>query len=89
MLSLAKYSIPGFNHNINLLSIGAGTGCFEDPMIEICGLSVEYFYGIEPNENLAKQLGNTVSKWKMKYTIDNSCFTPEFESEKKFDVIIM
>jgi len=90
MLSLSKHIIAGFNQNkINMLSIGAGTGCFEDSMIEKCGLSLEYFYGIEPNENQAKQLENTVSKWKVKYTIDKSCFTPEFECEKKFDLIIM
>jgi len=89
-LSLAKQIIDGFNQNkLNMLSIGAGTGCFEDSMIEKCGLSIEYFYGIEPNEEQAKLLESTVSKWNVNYTIDKCCFTPEFEPEKEFDLIVM
>lgn len=77
------------NRPIQLLSIGAGTGCFEDDLIKNFGMNVEYFYGIEPNKQHRDQLKERVSNWNIDHTVDQSCFTKDFVTDKRFDLIIM
>ena len=90
MCSLVKSIIDGFDpKNLNMLSIGAGTGSFEDLLITEYGLSLEYYYAIEPNDDHVKQLESTVSKWNIKYTIDKTCFTPDTKLKEKFDLVLM
>ena len=74
---------------LHLMSIGAGTGLFEDKLIRKYGLAVDYFHAIEPNEKLLEELERTVAKWNVKYTIEKTYFTSEYHTKEKFDLILM
>ena len=48
---------------VNLMSIGAGTGNFEDDLIKRCGLNLKKYLAVEFNEDLVMEMMKTVSKW--------------------------
>lgn len=88
--ALAGMIVNGFKQkSLALLSIGAGTGSFEEALIKEYGLSLDYYHAIEPNDDHLKQLESIVSKLNVKYTIDKACFTPQIKIEEKFDMILM
>ncbi len=74
---------------IKFLSIGAGDGLFEDLMVKEKGMKLDYFYGMEPDEIRRKELQQRVLSWNVDNIIDGSCFTESFETDKKFDLILM
>ena len=45
------------------MSIGAGTGNFEDDLIKRCGLNLKNYLAVEFNEDLVMEMMKTVSKW--------------------------
>ena len=51
--------------SIAFLSIGGRNGFFEKMIITELGLSVNYFYGIEPDANRAQRLKATASELKL------------------------
>ena len=61
-----------FGKSIGFLRIGAGNGFFEKMIITELGLSVNYFYGIEPDTSHAERLNATSSELKLtNFTIDD------------------
>ena len=75
--------------HLDLLSIGAGSGCFEDAMIKCNGLLVEYFYAFEPDESRRKELEKIAPTWNVDYFIDERCFGDESETDRQFDLVLM
>ncbi len=74
---------------IHFMSIGAGNGHFDGSLINENGLKVDYFYGIEPDDGRRKELQERVLSWNIDHFIDKSCFDEFFETEIKFDLILM
>ena len=75
---------------INLMSIGAGTGCFEDDIVTKLGLHVSYFHAVEPNEEHHEQLKQKAISWdNIKLKVDQNYFTENYEAEHKFDLVLM
>eukprot|EP00112_Aurelia_sp_Birch-Aquarium-sp1_P011309 Seg2379.4 transcript_id=Seg2379.4/GoldUCD/mRNA.D3Y31 product="Carnosine N-methyltransferase 2" protein_id=Seg2379.4/GoldUCD/D3Y31 len=75
---------------IDLMSIGAGTGCFENDLITKLGLNVSYFHAIEPNEDHREQLKQKMVSWEnIKFTVDQNYFTENYEIKHKFDLVVM
>ena len=90
MCALTNPILDSFNQKrLHLMSIGPGTGCFENSMIRDYGMSLEYFYGIEPSPELLKELEGVVTNWNVKYFIDKTYFTPEYDIKERFDLIFM
>lgn len=89
--TLLKQIVDSFSgKSVDFLSIGAGNGFFEKIIITELGLSVNYFYGIEPDANRAQRLKATVSELKLtSFTIDDRYFTKETDLERKFNFILM
>ncbi|XP_065068985.1 carnosine N-methyltransferase 2-like [Rhopilema esculentum] len=88
---MMKPVIDGLNgRKIDLMSIGAGTGCIEDNLIQQCDLKVKMFLAIEPNIAHRNQLQATVASWgEVDLEIDPSYFDETYKTEKKFDLILM
>eukprot|EP00112_Aurelia_sp_Birch-Aquarium-sp1_P022209 Seg6172.2 transcript_id=Seg6172.2/GoldUCD/mRNA.D3Y31 product="hypothetical protein" protein_id=Seg6172.2/GoldUCD/D3Y31 len=88
---LAKPIIDSFGDTfIDLMSIGAGTGCLEDDFVKKLGLKLDYFLAIEPNKDHLKALEKTVSLWgNVKMTIDSRYFTEDYQTDRRFDMILM
>ncbi len=74
---------------VALMSIGAGNGCFEEDLINNKGLRVKFFHAVEPDNFRRKELAEVVPKWQTEYFIDERGFDDAFETENKFDVILM
>ena len=74
---------------IDFLSIGAGTGCFENDLVINLRPNVSYFHAVEPNECHCEQLEQKVIAWGNKFTVDQSYFTENYEVEHKFDLVMM
>jgi len=90
MLKLATPVVDSFGQRpIDLLSVGAGTLCFERDLIEKIGLKVNYLYAIEPNEKHLEELKSAITELNLSYDIDPVYFTTEFSTEKRFDMILM
>ena len=61
-----------FGKPIDFLRIGAGNSFFEKMIIMELGLSVNYFYGIEPDTSHAERLNAISSELKLiNFTIDD------------------
>ena len=79
-----------FGKSIHFLSIGAGNGFFEKMIITELGLSVNYFYGVEPDANPPQRLKATASELKLtNFAIDDRSFTKETNLKRKFNFILM
>ena len=90
MLKLSKPVVDSFEQKpIDLLSVGAGTLCFEKSLIEMVGLKVNYLYAIEPNEKHLEELKSAITELTQNYYIDPVYFTTEFSTEKRFDMVLM
>ena len=51
MLDMIKPVVESFKGEaINLMSIGAGTGCFGNDLVTKLGLNVSYFHAVEPSK---------------------------------------
>lgn len=89
--TLARPFIDGLEGKaIDLMSIGAGTGCLEDDFIHELGLKVATFLAIEPNSDHLSELKQTVSKWgDVKLKIDSQYFDDKYETSSKFDMVLM
>ena len=89
--SLLKRLLHNYREStIDFLSIGAGTGFFEKSLIEDLGLSVNFFYGIEPNDVHRKKLESTMANLNLgSYKIDGRCFTKEIDLGRKFDFVFV
>ena len=75
---------------INLMSIGDGTGCFENDLVTKLGLNVSYFHAVEPSKDRGEQLKKKVISWdNTKLIVDQNYFTKNYETELKFDLILM
>ncbi len=89
MMVLADSVIKTFQgKRIHLMSIGSGDGSFEDSLVRK-RLAVGYFHGIETNEQQRQRLKNIVSAWKTEHFIDGKCFDEHFQTDTKFDLILM
>merc|ERR1719378_246285 len=75
--------------HITLMSIGAGDGYFEDYLVQNKGLMLKYFHAVEPDAFRREELAKTVSKWNTKCFVDDRGFDEAFETEGKFDLILM
>ena len=91
MLEMIKPVVESFNGKlINLMSIGAGNGCFENDLVTKLGLDVSYFHVVEPSEDHREQLKQKVSSWGYtRLIVDKSYFTENYKTEHKFDLILM
>ena len=89
--SLLKQLLDSYRERpIDFLSIGAGTGFFEKSLIEDLGLSVNFFYGIEPNDVHRKKLESTITELHLRsYEIDGRYFSKEIDLGRKFDFIFV
>ena len=91
MLDMMKPVVESFKGEaINLMSIGAGTGGFENDLVTKVGLNVSYFHAVEPSKDRGEQLKKKVISWdNTKLIVDQSYFTKNYETELKFDLILM
>ena len=91
MLDMMKPVVESFKGEaINLMSIGAGTGCFENDLVTKLGLNVSYFHAVEPSKDRGEQLKKKVISWdNTKLIVDQNYFTKNYETELKFDLILM
>ena len=72
------------------MSIGAGTGCFENDLVTKLRLNVSYFHVVEPSKDRGEQLKKKVIGWDgTKLFVDHNYFTKNYETELKFDLILM
>ena len=75
---------------IDFMSIGAGTGCFENDLVTKLGLNVSYFHAVEPNEEFHKQIEKMVIGWNdIRLKVDQSYFTENYQIDHKYDLILM
>ena len=75
---------------IDFLSNGSGTGFFEKSLVEDLGLSVNFFYGIEPNEVHRKKLESTIAELNLRsYEIDGRFFSKQIDLGRKFDIVFV
>ena len=79
--SLLEQLLHSFKERaIDFLSIGAGTGFFEKSLIKDLGLSVNFFYGIEPNDVHRKKLESTIAELNLlSYEINERFFSKEID----------
>ena len=91
MLGLIEPVVASFSGKpVSVMSIGAGTGCFEDEMVRKLGLKISHFHAVEPNKDLHKLLTQTMLSWQnVKFKIEEKYFTEEYETRHKFDLILM
>ncbi len=92
MLSIIEPSLPEFEgKNLDFMSIGAGTGCFEDALIKEKGLLVKYLYAVEPDSVRRASLERIATTWNTEYFIDDRSFGYDFEikTTKKFDLVLI
>ena len=91
MLDMMKPVVESFKGEaINLMSIGAGSGCFENDLVTKLGLNVSYFHAVEPSKDRGEQLKKKVIGWDgTKLFVDQNYFTKNYETELKFDLILM
>ena len=86
---------------IDMLSIGAGTGNFEERLVKEINLKLNYIYAVEPNLDHASSLKDKLAKLGAKNDIDTSYFSTDFQlksptisdklrdNDLKFDFILM
>ncbi|XP_066927897.1 histamine N-methyltransferase B-like [Clytia hemisphaerica] len=73
-----------------MLSIGAGTGCIETGFINDLGLKLSFYYAIEPTAGHRLELKKSIQTWgNIPHVVDSCFFTPEFETEHRFDFVMM
>ena len=91
IMKLSKPLVDEFEGKaIDLMSIGAGTGCIENDLIKQHNLNVKSFIAIEPNEAHLEKLKQTVAAWgNIKMEIDSRYFDEKYETLKRFDMILM
>ena len=75
---------------IDFMSVGAGTGSFENDLVINLRPNVSYFHAVEPNECHREQLEQRAIAWdSISFTVDQSYFTESYETEHKFDLVMM
>lgn len=75
---------------VSIMSIGAGTGYFEDEMVRRFNLKVSHFHAIEPNKDHHKLLKQTMLSWEnVQCTIEEKYFTEKYQTQCKFDLVLM
>ena len=91
IINLAKPLIEEFQvRAIDLMSIGAGTGCLENDLIKLNHLNLNSFLAIEPNAHQLEKLKQTVASWGMaNIQMDPRSFDETYETCKRFDIILM
>ena len=78
------------NKSLDFMSVGAGTGWLEDEIIKHPALSINSILAIEPNPEHAEKLRETSKSWiDTIYNIDNSYFNEHYQTDMKFDVILL
>ena len=78
------------NKPIDIMSIGAGTGWLEDSIIKHSEMKVNNILAIEPNPVHVDKLREMGDKWNdTKFEIDSSFFDENYDTAKRFDVILM
>ena len=76
--------------SIDVMSVGAGRGIIEDEIVRHPDLTVNSMHMVEPNSVFAEELEAKSAKWESTVSsIDVSCFDENYETSKRFDVIIM
>ena len=91
IICLAKSLIDMFHGRaIDLMSVGAGTGCIENDLVKHHQLNLKSFVAIEPNADHLQILKQTVAKWRMiNVELQSIYFDETYETSKKFDIILM
>ena len=74
---------------VKVMCVGAGAGWREDILVKQCGLSMSFYYAIEPNPSHCEKLKDVVTSWDVEYIIDQNCFTTETKIAQTFDLILM
>ena len=76
--------------SIDVMSVGAGRGIIEDEIVRHPDLIVNSMHMVEPNSVFAEELEAKSAKWESTVSsIDVSYFDENYETSKRFDVIIM
>lgn len=78
---------------VDMLSIGAGRGQFEQRLVKELGLKLGYIYAVEPNEAHVKLLRPALKALDVKHDVDPSFFGQDFalmerRAKYKFDLIM-
>ena len=78
---------------VDMLSIGAGRGQFEQRLVKELGLKLGYIYAVERNEAHVKLLRPALKTLDVKHDVDPSFFNTDFElmetcADYKFDLIM-
>ena len=68
---------------VRMLSIGAGTGHFEQELVKELGLKLEYIFAIEPNKKHVVELETALKSLEVKYDISKSFFNKEFKFDEE------
>ena len=91
MMDLIKPLVEEYDGRaIDLMSIGAGTGCMENDLIKLHHLNLNRFLAIEPNTHHLQKLKLTVASWGMvEIQIDPISFDETYETCMRFDMILM
>ena len=91
LISLIEPVVASFSGKpVSIMSIGAGTGYFEDEMVRKLDLKLSHFHAAEPNKNHHKLLLQTMLSWEnVDFTIEEKYFTEKYETQHKFDLILM
>lgn len=71
---------------LKFMSIGAGTGHFDNQVFSQCDVKVDY-YGIEPNKSHFDQLTETIKTNKTKF--EQVCFTEEMKPCPEYDIVLI
>eukprot|EP00112_Aurelia_sp_Birch-Aquarium-sp1_P016833 Seg385.3 transcript_id=Seg385.3/GoldUCD/mRNA.D3Y31 product="Carnosine N-methyltransferase 2" protein_id=Seg385.3/GoldUCD/D3Y31 len=91
MMCLIEPVIASFSGKpVSIMSIGAGTGYFENEMVRKFDLNVSHFHAIEPNKDHHKLLKQTMLSWEnVQCTIEEKYFTEKYQTQCKFDLVLM
>lgn len=90
MFTLIAPVIEKFNGNpVRFLSIGAGTGAFEDRLVTEHGLKLKYFRGVEPSRIHCSKLKATVAQWHVENDIVEGTFSPDLDIGDGYDLVLM
>lgn len=83
-----RYSVD--RSKLRILSVGAGAGLFEIPMLEILGDKVESFAGVDVNEHACRLLIEKLERkfsGSLEYEVANEAFQ-DFQTGQRFEIVL-
>ena len=103
-ITIVKKFIENSNFDgklVDMLSIGAGTGNFEERIVRELNVNLNYIYAIEPNEGHVINLQNKLTNLDVNFDVDTSYFSSDYEldgsrtsgktlhNDMKFDIVLI